>query len=366
MPTAFSKSHVDADPFYTITQNALADGTYLEYLRNTYGERRHWLGLLTEARRADHELQTWDDEYQTALETETSLMSRLPQQDPQCDAADNAREALLKKRNQRTDEILAQVQAKTDAQKKEALLNQPPKSIYIPTEDEMQSAFNDYKADVGKRLEHDQKFPNEPRQIHGENASVDSNGVVQVTGQVAVMAINARLAKIIFDKNPNREFYIEESFPLGWMYPYLEPHGLVAKINRQPMAELSDEAIQKDHEYWQRLVGGMIGNWLTDETPVQTVADFAEKVYAHKDLSGFTGDPNFVRIITRPKCFPNGAARWRHLLDGAWAFRLTATKRDRSIIKTTQTGNAWSRKPTLRLNKPSHFVPHHPRLYIAM
>jgi len=35
------------------------------------------------------------------------------------------------------------------------------------------------------------------------------------------MTINGLLAKIIFDKNPNREFYIEESFPLDWMYPYL-------------------------------------------------------------------------------------------------------------------------------------------------
>ena len=50
------------------------------------------------------------------------------------------------------------------------------------------------------------------------------------------MAINGLLAKIMFDKNPDREFYIEESFPLDWMYPYLEPHGLIFKINRQPQS----------------------------------------------------------------------------------------------------------------------------------
>ena len=37
VPTAFCKSHADADPFFTLTQNALADGTYLEYLRAMYG-----------------------------------------------------------------------------------------------------------------------------------------------------------------------------------------------------------------------------------------------------------------------------------------------------------------------------------------
>src|ERR1019366_2271099 len=34
--TAMQKSHVNADPFFTLTQNALADGTYLEYLRSMY------------------------------------------------------------------------------------------------------------------------------------------------------------------------------------------------------------------------------------------------------------------------------------------------------------------------------------------
>ena len=69
------------------------------------------------------------------------------------------------------------------------------------------------------------------------------NGRVQVSGQVAVMSINGLLAKVIFDKNPDREFYIEESFPLDWMYPHLEPHGLIMKINRQPLAELPDDIV---------------------------------------------------------------------------------------------------------------------------
>ena len=35
--TAFSKSHENADPFFTLTQNALADARYLTYLRVMYG-----------------------------------------------------------------------------------------------------------------------------------------------------------------------------------------------------------------------------------------------------------------------------------------------------------------------------------------
>ncbi|HOX04467.1 MAG TPA: hypothetical protein P5555_19690 [Candidatus Paceibacterota bacterium] len=49
------------------------------------------------------------------------------------------------------------------------------------------------------------------------------------------IGINALLARKLFDANPGREFYIEESFPLDWMYPHLSPHGLIMKIHRQPL-----------------------------------------------------------------------------------------------------------------------------------
>ena len=93
------------------------------------------------------------------------------------------------------------------------------------------------------------------------------------------MKINGLLAKIIFDKNPDHEFYVEESFPLDWMYPYLEPHGLIMKINRQPLSELSDDIVSQDHDYWTKYLTPMIGGWLNDDTPVSDVAAFAEKVH---------------------------------------------------------------------------------------
>src|SRR5437867_2776721 len=37
--TALQKSHVNGDPFFTLTQNALADGSYLQYLRGLYGRK---------------------------------------------------------------------------------------------------------------------------------------------------------------------------------------------------------------------------------------------------------------------------------------------------------------------------------------
>src|ERR1039458_840846 len=97
----------------------------------------------------------------------------------------------------------------------------------------------------------------------GENVSVDPNMKMQVSGQVAVMMINGLLCKVIFDHNPNNEFFIEESFPLPWMYPYEKPFGIIMKINRNPLPELPDEVFKRDHAFWSKFSDRLIGNWIT-------------------------------------------------------------------------------------------------------
>src|SRR5207249_4848878 len=85
------------------------------------------------------------------------------------------------------------------------------KKIFVPGDDDSQKAFEEYKADAEERMQQGKLKP-------GEQVS-RKDGQIQVSGQVAVMAINGVIAKMIFDGNPRREFYIEESFPLDWMYP---------------------------------------------------------------------------------------------------------------------------------------------------
>jgi hypothetical protein len=81
------------------------------------------------------------------------------------------------------------------------------------TKDDSQRLFDEYTADARKRLEHDEQFPNEPKQIRpGENVSI-VDGKVQVSGQVEVMAINEKLFQLFMEKNPNASFAIEESYP---------------------------------------------------------------------------------------------------------------------------------------------------------
>jgi hypothetical protein len=220
--TAMSKSQISGDPFFTLTQNALADMTYLNYLRSMYGDK-----------------------------------------------------------------------------------------IYIPTAEDSQKCFQDYIKDAQRRMQNHQLKP-------GENVNVDAaSGRVQISGSVAVMEINALLVKVIFDKNPNREFYIEESWPLDWMYPYLEPHGLIFKINRQPLAELSNEIVQRDHDYWTKYVQPMIGNWLNDDTSVEEVTKFAGKVFLQHDFNGFAGDPLFIQNDYSCKMF----SKLRSSIGGLYAWR---------------------------------------------
>jgi hypothetical protein len=219
--TALQKSHRDGDPFFTLTQNVLADGSYLDYLRSMYGDK-----------------------------------------------------------------------------------------IYIPSAEDSQKCFQDYMEDAQRRLQNHQLKP-------GEDIKLDPNGRVQVSGQVAVMEINGLLVKIIFDRNPGHEFYIEESFPFDWMYPYLEPHGLIFKINRQPLPALSDEIVQRDHDYWAHLVQPMIGDWLNDDTAVEQVAAFAKKVFGKQNFSGFSGDPRFIqnayshRMFSKLRSSHGGLYAWR-------------------------------------------------------
>jgi hypothetical protein len=225
--TAMQKSQVKGTPFFTLTQNPLADNAYLEYLRSMYGH-----------------------------------------------------------------------------------------AIHIPSAGESQQCFQSYVTDAAQRS-HNHQLKS------GEDVTM-KDGRVQVSGQVAVMAINALIVKTIFDENTDRNFFIEESFALDWMYPYLEPHGVIFKLNRRPLAALSGEMTRQDHEYWGKLVRPMIGSWLNTETSVEQLAGFADRVFVQRDFSGFDGDLSYARNSYTQKLFAKERSsigdlylwRARHAADG--------------------------------------------------
>jgi tetratricopeptide (TPR) repeat protein len=141
---------------------------------------------------------------------------------------------------------------------------------------------------------------------------------VQVSGQVAVMMINGLLCRVIIDRNPTNAFYVEESFPLEWMYPYETPFGIIMKINRNPIVAFPDDVYKRDHEFWSKYSERMIGNWITYDTSVQQIADWVEKIYLRNDYSGFAGDRKFVRDDDAQKAF----SKLRSSQAGMYAWRL--------------------------------------------
>ena len=190
----------------------------------------------------------------------------------------------------------------------------PDREIYTPSPEDSQKCFGEYMADAQRRLGLNQLKP-------GEDVRFDKeSGRVQVSGQVAVMAINGLLTKVIFDHNPKNEFFVEESFPLDWMYPYLTPFGIIMKINRNTLPELSEDIVKRDHEFWSQFAAKrLIGDVVHYDTPVKTIAEFIEKTYLRRDFTGFTGDRKFVRDDQAQKAF----SKLRSSIGGIYAWRIT-------------------------------------------
>ena len=124
----------------------------------------------------------------------------------------------------------------------------PKQPIYIPTESDSQRAFSEYVADLQKR----QPGPDEDVEITG--------GQVQVRGVGGVMAINGILTRWIFDRAKDKhDFYVEESYVIPWMYPYLSPFGIIMKINRDQLPTPQEDPvlwkniIDRDRAYWDKL-----------------------------------------------------------------------------------------------------------------
>jgi len=281
MDPAFDRRDV-----YLITQNALADGTYLDYLRAQY-------------------FRSAQQDPPFFRELIKYLASLAHQEDNSLvQAAANISYKLL-------DVPFTARGAKIEARwRKEGVY--PPKEIYIPSADDSEKSFHDYTEDVQVRAAAGRLQPGE------EVSQPDQYGRVSVSGQVAVMMINGLLCRVIFDHNPTNEFYVEESFPLEWMYPYETPFGIIMKINRDPIVALPDDVYKRDHAFWSKYSERMIGNWITYDTSVQQIADWVEKVYLRNDYNGFTGDRKFIRDDDAQKAF----SKLRSSQAGVYAWRL--------------------------------------------
>lgn len=112
-------------------------------------------------------------------------------------------------------------------------------TIWIPSQQDSNFAFQKYVEDV------------QAGRIPPGAAVSFQDGRVSVQGVQGVMMINGILARMIFEANKHKhDFYVEESYVIPWMYPYLEPHGLIMKINAEPLPDLTPEMLKNDREFW--------------------------------------------------------------------------------------------------------------------
>jgi len=120
------------------------------------------------------------------------------------------------------------------------------------TGDESQKAFQNYIEDAKKRLEHDQQFPDEAKQLRpGEDIQI-TDGRVQVSGQIAVMGINELLLQMIMDKNPDMSFALEESFPLHSTYTNASILGPIMALRvTDDQSALTPETAAQALDYWR-------------------------------------------------------------------------------------------------------------------
>ncbi|MGA2557797.1 MAG: hypothetical protein ABSG04_16125, partial [Verrucomicrobiota bacterium] len=210
----------------------------------------------------------------------------------------------------------------------------PDTEIRTASLQDLQDSEKGYENDAVRRLVHDREHPNEPRQIKpGEDVGLDDQGRVRFGGGVLmVMGINSFVTKVMFDANPDHEFYVEESYPMDWMYPYLTPFGVIMKVNRNPL-ELNQEIVARDHLFWSQYSDRLVGNWITYNTTARELCDFAERVYLQHNYAGFKGDPKFIRDDDAQKGFSKlrsaiGASiyQWRadnctNLVEKKWLLR---------------------------------------------
>lgn len=129
------------------------------------------------------------------------------------------------------------------------------------TANDQQQAFQDYADDAQKRFQHDQQFPDDPKQMRpGEEISM-KDAHISISGQVAVMSINEKLLQTLMQNNPYLSFGLEESYPLKSTYPGAIPMGPIMQLGAQGNSgAFSAETAAQTVSYWQNTAQQLLAN----------------------------------------------------------------------------------------------------------
>jgi len=148
------------------------------------------------------------------------------------------------------------------------------------TQEDSQRIFQEYITDAQRRLQHDEQFPDEPKQVRpGENLKMQ-DGHMQVTGMVGVMAINEKLLQALMEKNPDLSFAVQESYPMKGMYADALPLGPLMELRAQDAQNtFTAERAAQSLDYWRTAAQNVLAD------PEATGSAAALKSYSHDATS---------------------------------------------------------------------------------
>lgn len=121
--------------------------------------------------------------------------------------------------------------------------------IWIPSQEDTNLAFQRFVTDV------------QSGKIPAVGGASNETGHLEVQGVGGVMVINGMIARDIFEKNKAKHaFYLEESYVIPWMYPYLEPNGLIFRLRNEPPPNLPADVVKKDRAFWDWFTARLLAN----------------------------------------------------------------------------------------------------------
>ncbi len=316
---------------YIITQNALAENTYLRYLRYQYCPLRKcspmiWVQDLKDRKAWVNKLLRPVDPVSTFLRQNLSqtMQQELNLQPTVSDFSDDFLKRLLGEVNQvllsqwlyepqrfagvsLSDEVQGLIKARPQQGGSSYLNRRLLEAVYVRELSPLQDRFNWFEKLLGRdtiyprediyistdedsaaairsyvdELQHRPAMPGEQVQIVG--------GRVNIQGVQAVTALNGLVSKQIFDKEHyKRTFYVEESFVIQWMYNYLEPYGIIMKINKDPLPKITPDMVARNRKFW---------------------TDYIEKYLEHNPA--FWRDDDAERAFSKLRTAHAGLYAWR-------------------------------------------------------
>jgi tetratricopeptide (TPR) repeat protein len=144
----------------------------------------------------------------------------------------------------------------------------PKTPVELISEDELVQCWEDYK-----------KWP-------GVAERIKQLGLNYVTrpGTNDVFEINGIVLQKIFEKDKkDHTFYLEQSVPISWTYPYLQPWGLIFRMSNDPMKEIPQAVIAQDHQFWDAYSQKLLTDPHFRFDP-HAMLTFAKLAYWHADL----------------------------------------------------------------------------------